>query len=197
MCLEKIKTDHLITTISIHFHGACAQSLQSCPALCDPMDHSPPGSSVHVILYTRILEWVSHAFLQGSSWPSDLLHILHWQNIGFFTTITTGKPWIFPVCVLSPFSCVQLFATPGTVSCQAPAHGILQTRTLEWVAMPSSRGSSRSRDQTYISCVSCIADRFFTPEPPGKSQILPTSIQIYCFFYHIKKNFDLIFCSTI
>ena len=36
-------------------------------------------------------------------------------------------------------------------------HGILQARTVEWVAMPSSRGSSRHKDQTHISYVSCIA----------------------------------------
>ena len=47
-------------------------------------------------------------------------------------------------------------------------HGILQTRTLEWVAMLSSRGSPQSRDQIHISCVSCFAGRFFTTEPPGK-----------------------------
>ena len=35
-------------------------------------------------------------------------------------------------------------------------HGILQARTLEWVPMPSSRGSSQHRDQTHISYVSCI-----------------------------------------
>ena len=35
-------------------------------------------------------------------------------------------------------------------------HGILQARILEWVAMPSSRGSSQLRDQTYVSYVSCI-----------------------------------------
>ena len=35
-------------------------------------------------------------------------------------------------------------------------HGILQTRILEWVAMPSSRGSSPPRDQTRVSYVSCI-----------------------------------------
>ena len=38
-------------------------------------------------------------------------------------------------------------------------HGILQARTLEWVASPLSRGSSRSRDGTWASC---IAGRFFT-----------------------------------
>ena len=37
----------------------CAKSLQSCPTLWDPMDWSLPGSSVHGILLTRILEWVA------------------------------------------------------------------------------------------------------------------------------------------
>jgi len=58
-----------------------AKSLQSCLTLCDLMDSSPPGSSVH---------------------------------------------------------------------------GISQARTLEWIAMPSPWGSSRPRDQTRVSCVSCI-----------------------------------------
>ena len=38
---------------------ACAKSLQSCPTLCDPVDCSPPGSSIHGILRARILEWVA------------------------------------------------------------------------------------------------------------------------------------------
>ena len=37
----------------------CAKSLQSYPTLCDPLDHSPPGSSVQEILPSRILEWVA------------------------------------------------------------------------------------------------------------------------------------------
>ena len=40
----------------------CAKLLQSCLTLCDPMDCSPPGSSVHGILQTRILEWVAISF---------------------------------------------------------------------------------------------------------------------------------------
>ena len=39
-----------------------AQSHQSCPILCDPMDHGPQGSSVHGILRARILEWVAISF---------------------------------------------------------------------------------------------------------------------------------------
>ena len=38
---------------------------QSCPTLCDPVDCSPPGSSVHGILQARILAWVAIALLQG------------------------------------------------------------------------------------------------------------------------------------
>ena len=45
-------------------------------------------------------------------------------------------------------------------------HGISQARILEWVAISFSRGSSQPRDWT---CISCIAGRFFTAEPPGKS----------------------------
>ena len=44
---------------------ACAQSLQVCPTLCDPMDCSPPGSSVCGILQARILEVVAMLFFQG------------------------------------------------------------------------------------------------------------------------------------
>ena len=60
-----------------------AKSLQSCLTLCDPMGHSPPGSSVHGILQARILEWVSAPFSRGSSWPRDRTCVsyvyLRWQ----------------------------------------------------------------------------------------------------------------------
>jgi len=44
---------------------------QSCPTLCDPVDHNPPGSSVHGILQARILEWVAISFSRESSQPKD------------------------------------------------------------------------------------------------------------------------------
>ena len=56
--------------------------------------------------------------------------------------------------------CVRLFATPWAVACQVPLFmGILEARILEWIAMPSSRGSSQLRVQTQVSL---IAGRFFT-----------------------------------
>ena len=44
---------------------------QSCPTLCDSMDCSLPGCSVHRILQARILEWGAIAFSRGSSQPRD------------------------------------------------------------------------------------------------------------------------------
>ena len=44
-----------------------AKLLQSCPTLCDPMDFSPKGSSVHGILWATILEWVAMPSSRGSS----------------------------------------------------------------------------------------------------------------------------------
>ena len=53
---------------------ACLHAL-SCPTLCDPMDCSPPGSSVHRIFQTRILKWVSISYSKGSSRCRNLTHL--------------------------------------------------------------------------------------------------------------------------
>ena len=64
----------------------------------------------------------------------------------------------------------QLYPTLcSPMDCSPPGpsvHGIFQARILEWVAMPSSRGYSPSRDRTHDSCISSLAGRFFTAEPP-------------------------------
>ena len=59
-----------------------AKSLQSCPTLCDPMDCSLPGSSVHGILQARILEWAAISFSRGSSQPRDWTCISYVSCIG-------------------------------------------------------------------------------------------------------------------
>ena len=78
--------------------------IQSCLTPCDPMDYSPPGSSVHVIFQARILEQVAISYsrgiflIQGSD-PS-LLCLLHWQADSL-PLAPSGKPqsmegWLFP-----------------------------------------------------------------------------------------------------
>ena len=52
-------------------NAAAAKSLQSCPTLCNPKESSPPHSSVHRILYARILEWVAISF--SKKWDYDCL----------------------------------------------------------------------------------------------------------------------------
>ena len=69
-----------------------AKSLQLCQTLCDPMDCSPPGSSVHGILQARILEWVAISFSRRSSQPRDQTCIsMSLALAGRF--ISTGATW--------------------------------------------------------------------------------------------------------
>ena len=57
---------------------------QLCPTLCDLMDCSPPGSSVHGILQARILEWVAFPFSRGCSQPRNQTPVSGTAG-GFFT----------------------------------------------------------------------------------------------------------------
>ena len=69
----------------------CVLVTQSCLTLCDSMDCSLPGSSVHGIFQARILEWVAISFSRGSSRPRDQTQVFCIAG-RFFTIRTTGKP---------------------------------------------------------------------------------------------------------
>ena len=65
---------------------------QSCPTVCDPMDCSLPGSSVHGILQARILEWAAIPFSRGSSQPQGWnLGLLHCRQILYCLSHQKGK----------------------------------------------------------------------------------------------------------
>ena len=93
------------------FTVLCAKSLQSCLTLCDPMDCSLPGSSVHGVLQARILEWVAISSSRESSWPRDqtrLLHILYSQykwlkKVVILISSVTSENNLAPSAL--PFSC--------------------------------------------------------------------------------------------
>ena len=72
--------------------AAAAKSRQSCPALCDPIDCSPPGSPVPGILQARTLEWVAISFSNAWKWKGKVKSLSH----------------------------VWLLATPWTATYQAP-----------------------------------------------------------------------------
>ena len=96
--------------------AAAAKSLQSCPILCDPIDSSPPGSSVLGILQARTLEWVAIAF---------------------------SNAWKWKVKVKS-LSRVRLLVTPWTTAYLpgSSIHGIFQAKVQEWGAIAFSEYDS-------------------------------------------------------
>ena len=92
--------------------AAAAKSLQSCPTLCDPMDCSLPGFSVHGVLQARTLEWVAISF---------------------------SNAWKWKVKVKS-LSCVRLLATPWTAAYQAPpSMGFSRQQYWSGVPLPSPK----------------------------------------------------------
>ena len=94
-------------------HAAAAESLQSCPTLCDPIDGSPPGSPVSGILQARTLEWVA---------------------------ISLSNAWKWKVKVKS-FSRVRPSATPWTAAYQAPlSMGFSRQEYWSGVPLPSLSG---------------------------------------------------------
>ena len=90
--------------------------------------------------------------------------ILSWHHIFIMDMLNMDRLHMcIYVYMLSHFSHVWLFVTPWSIIHQAPlSMGILQVRILEWVAMPSSRGSSQPRDQTSACLLHpALAGRFF------------------------------------
>ena len=68
MQLLCLKSSVVVIKAAVVNAAAAAKSLQSCPTLCDPMDCSPPGFSVHGILQARTLEWVAISFYNELKW---------------------------------------------------------------------------------------------------------------------------------
>ena len=119
---------------------------QSCLTLCDPVDCSPPGSSIHEILQARILEWVAISFSRGSSQPRDRTQVFRiagrrfnlWATRGWFCIglILSGPMTLVPSDMIRPRYLTDCWQ-----------------RILEWIAISFSRGSSHPRDRTRVSCI--------------------------------------------
>ena len=93
--------------------AAAAKSSQLCPTLCDPIDGSPPGSSIHGILQARTMEWVAISFSNAWKWKGKVKSLNH----------------------------IRLFATPWTVAHQAPPFmGFSRQEYWSGVRLPSPGG---------------------------------------------------------
>ena len=127
-----------------------AESLQSRPTLCDPVDGRPPGSSVPGILQARILEWVAISFSNAC---------MHAKSLQLCSTL-----------------CNPMDSSPTDF----PVHGVLQARVLEWVAISFSRSRERPaqipREAAFIHLPSPFArkDQKTPSRSPGA---LPSQFQ--------------------
>ena len=142
-------------TRSKHFPCVSAQSLQSCPTLWDPMDCSPPGSSVYGILQARILEWIAMPSSRGSSWPKDWTWVCCIAG-GFFTTASLGNVPFTQLLIAAASTSLQLCPTlcdpiegspPGP-----PVPGILQARTRVGCRFLLQCMKGKSESQVAQSC---------------------------------------------
>ena len=129
----------------------------------DPVDCSPPGSSVHGISQARALEWVAAgvSFLLQGIFPTQELNprLLHWQADCLPPNHRRSHKSLWKVKTLVTWSCPTLCDPMDCCPPNFPVHGILWAKILEWVAIPFSSGSSQPRNRTRVSC---IAGGFFT-----------------------------------
>ena len=117
---------------------------QSCPTLCNAMDCSPPGSSIHGIFQARISEWVTISFSRDLPNPGIEPRSPAWPTNSLLTE-PPGKPKNTGVSSLSLLQ--EIFPTQEINPDHPHCRGILyhlshqgSPRILEWVAFPFSKG---------------------------------------------------------
>ena len=146
------------STLTLECTLSCSVA-QSCPALCDRIDHSPPGSSVNGILQARILEWISTPFSRGSSGPKD------WTQVSvagrFFTLWVTREAHV---------NCQKTFcenSKAGSVICDIWKKREEPSRLISWL----------SKSTSWSLCILKLFEDFFL------SGLIPSkSMRILCCF---------------
>ena len=83
------------TTASVWLQMWWCLVIKSCPTLCNPMDCSPPDSSVHEISQARILEWVTTSYSRDSSRTRDQTHISCVGRRILYHWATKETPWLW------------------------------------------------------------------------------------------------------
>ena len=143
------------------------------------MPFSVQATASHAVHRGELLCYVL-SFVAVQASHCGPLPVLHWVVCGVFLLLLScsGSFYILDACLNA--NLLPLFLTlcdPTLLS-----NGILQARTLKWVAMPSSRGSSQPKDRTLISYISCTAGGFFTTSTTWE---VPNILDIYPLFYLI------------
>ena len=80
---------------------------QSFPTLCDLLDGSPPGSSVHGTFQARILEWVAASYPRGSSRPKDRTHVC--LSPPWAGTFISSATWEAPDSIIYTYNVTHIY----------------------------------------------------------------------------------------
>jgi len=124
---------------------------QSCPTLCDPVDCSPPGSSVHGILQVRILEWIAVSFSRGSSQPWSLLKFMSIESVMLSNHLILCHPLlllpsIFPSIRVFPKELALCIRQPNIeASASVPPMNIQGWFPLEFTGLISLQSTGLSK----------------------------------------------------
>ena len=117
---------------------------QSCPTLCDPVDCSPPGSSVHGILQAGILQWVSISSPRGSPRPRDQACVFcTGRQVLYHLSHQEAHEYSSGYHIPSPGDLSDPGIELGSLALQAgslPAEPPGSPQILKWVPYPFSRG---------------------------------------------------------
>ena len=89
---NRVKNDPILLTPG-HISGQ-SEVAQSCPTLCNPMDCSPPSSSIHGIFQARIVEWVAISFSRGSFPPRNQTRVFY-TAADSLPSVSPGKLFIW------------------------------------------------------------------------------------------------------
>ena len=145
--------------------GICCHIRQADDAILPLLPLLPSSSpAFNLSQHQGIFQWVGSLHQVAKVLP---INIQGWFPLGL--------PWcsgwfdllVVQRCVLVAQSCPALCNSKGCSLSGSSVHKIFQAIIPEWVSF--SRGSSQLRDQTHVSCVSCIAGRFFTHWAIGKA----------------------------
>ena len=138
---------------------------QSCPGLCDTMDFSPPGSSIHRIFQARILEWVAIPSSKGSSQPRDQTQVstLQADSLPLSHQGSPSKPCLPRITLLF----LNLFISSGflffvieftQISPSQNKQFLLQSCCLKWLLFLSSQNG-----KLFKKILSQLPEHWFTP----------------------------------
>ena len=198
-CLSKTSEKRtILVNAELNMDESKSEVALLCPTLCEPMDCSLPGFSVHGIFPSGLPEWVAISFskilvrelFELNQRTKDIMQ--GWLNFSIFplkaqtrVLLSLGNRFLLILNMkvkVKSLSCVRLFVTPWTGACQAPM-SMEFSRHEYWSGWPFPSPGEYSWPPGQIP-VSCIAGRFFTVWAARETTRKAQSYACICIYVH-------------